>query len=111
MPRNRNAEMVLRDELGYMEQSCENIVKTLIEGGFIEAEPLSEPERIAEAARNWLGNGSSKSAKQVFDYASGWTTSSWEYVLGEKFEDSNPMMSKEIFAALVLLAKEAGIDL
>lgn len=94
------------------------VVEDLIEGGFLEADPepeLTEPELIAQAAKDWIGKiGSNGNA---FSYASGWSTCSWKVVLEDKLavnefnlENDIPRL-KNIFAALVILAKEAGEEL
>lgn len=87
------------------------IVNALVEGGFIEEDTLTEPERVAQAAKDWIENSMpGATPRSVFRYASGWNTSSWEYVLNESFENDSTKI-KIIFQALVILAKEAGVEL
>lgn len=85
----------------------ETIVKDLIEGGYVEEETLTIPEQMAEAARNWVSNGSDP--KVVFHLAKGWSTHSWEYVLDRDLK--HPENISQVFDALVILAKRAGIEL
>ena len=82
------------------------IVARLIEGGFIEDIPLSEPERLAEGAKQWLGLGT---PYEKFETATGWSTEGWRTVMSEKFQ--HPAQTRQIFHALVILAKEAGLEL
>ena len=79
------------------------IVTRLVEAGFIEEKKLTEPERYAQAAKDWV------SADRVFTLASAWTTEGWAVVLNEEIMTLEKR--RNIFWALVLLAKEEGIDL
>lgn len=88
--------------------NADYIVNSLVAAGILEASPLSEPERIAQAAKDWVG--SAFDAAQVFGFATGWSTEAWETVLDEKFEH-DLSKQKNVFAALVLLAKEGGVEL
>lgn len=89
----------------------ENAIMVLIKAGFITADELTEPERYAEGARNWVRYHSAPGcadAKEIFDKASGWCTEGWETVMdGEKIVHY-PNKIKNIFQALVILAEEAG---
>lgn len=107
MATNNNAVEHLMNS-GYMKATSENAVYFLIEGGFIEAdEPvITEPERIAKVAKDWIGSANYES---VFGYASGWSTAGWEEVLKEPLEHDIAKI-KNVFAALVILAKEDGIE-
>jgi hypothetical protein len=75
----------------------------------------TEAQVLAEIAKEWLGNISS--THDAFDKASGWSTESWRIVANgsytdqSKFRFSNPTEIKSIFGAIVILAKEAGIEL
>lgn len=87
--------------------TAEKVVSDLIEGGFIKEDNLTNPERLAAKAKEWLrvkGN-----SKEAFKLASGWNTDGWHAVTGQSFE--NPEQVRDIFAALVILAKEAEIKL
>lgn len=106
---NYKAEELLKSE-GMNRYRSEAIINSLIEGGFIVADPepvITEPERIAQAAKDWIGTADYNSA---FVYASGWSTAGWEEVLKEPLEH-NIAQIKNVFAALVILAKEAGVEL
>lgn len=107
MKKNKRAVKLLNEK---KINNADYIVSHLIEGGFIEEDVMTEPERIAQAARDWLGATGEKSPSQVFNYASGWGTASWEYVLKETCENA-PSKNQNIFWALVILAKEAGEEL
>src|SRR5258705_6979214 len=88
------------------------IVDVLIRYGFLEADEMTEPERYAQGARDWIYKYSpdiaDTSAKTIFDKASGWNTEGWEAVMGNEPILHNNTKIKNIFAALVILAKEAG---
>lgn len=90
------------------------IVSVLIEHGFIEADEMTEPERFAQGARNWISSLSTvdDGPKAVFNSASGWSTDSWETVMSfgqiDREKINHPDKIRNIFAALVILAKEAG---
>lgn len=90
------------------------VVARLVEGGYIEDIPMSEPERLAEGAKKWLGKYGS--VKDTFNKASGWSTDSWKIVMNDEFLENDktyqfnmPWEIKWIFDALVILAKEAGV--
>lgn len=93
------------------------IVKILIDEGFIEADVMSKPEELAERARKWLGFHGGTGPKDTFDKASGWSTESWKVVANDNLYDDFewefkvPNEIKHIFGALIILAKEAGIEL
>ena len=77
--------------------------------------PQSEAEVLAERAKDWLGKYGSP--QDAFDKASGWSTESWRIVANNSYEDQSeykfsfPGEIKVIFGALVILAKEAGVEL
>lgn len=109
MKTNKAAVKVLTEN-GW--SSCHSIVRDLIEAGIIEEDVMTEPERIAQAAKIWLG--SNHTSESVFEHASGWSTASWAYVLNEPYEgglDHDCKRIKDIFLAIVILAKEAGVEL
>lgn len=116
--RNRNVEDIL-ENYGYGQETTKNIVRLLIEHDIIEADKISDAEVLAARARKWVGNYGSSS--DVFNKASGWNTESWiivandpyakDYGLDLDWKFDTPMEVKQIFAALVILAKEAGIEL
>lgn len=109
MKTNKAAVKVLT-ESGW--SSCHSIVRDLVEAGIIEEDVMTEPEHIAHTAKTWLG--SNHDAKSVFDYASGWSTESWAHILNEPYKDglsNNCSRIKDIFRAIVILAKEAGVKL
>lgn len=81
----------------------ERVVEVLVEGGFVEAD-ISEPERIIGLAKKWVR---SEDPKNVYNYASGWSTSSWEAVLSERLNDNDSKI-RNVNKALFILAKEAG---
>lgn len=89
----------------------ENAITVLIEAGLLEADPITEPERFAEGARNWVVNhsGSENDVKNIFDKASGWCTEGWEVVMGGEKIVHNTTKIKYIFQALMILAEEAGV--
>lgn len=94
---------------GWTPSNAREIVENMIDGGFVEADPIPEtnPERLAKTARAWIGTTPGIS----FGYASGWSEEGWEHVLNEKFDAHDIQIRKDIFAALVILAKEDGIEL
>lgn len=83
------------------------IVGQLVEGGFIEETPMTEPEKIAERAKQWLGN--KKGSKETYRLASGWSTDSWAHVLERSIQ--KPEGVRDLFLATIILAKEAGEEL
>lgn len=107
MPNNKNAVRYLEnrdiDNANY-------IVGQLIEGGFIEDIIPTEPELLVEAAKKWLSRTGKKTSKEDFGFASGWNTEGWEQVTGEVFIHK-PEKIRNIFAALVIMAKEAEVQL
>lgn len=106
---NRNAERILAE---YETINARQIIDLLIENGYVPNVPLSNPERLAEAATRWFPKNR-VITPSVFDKASGWSTVSWEMALEELGEApmdlKSPSGIKNIFAALVILAKEEGI--
>lgn len=114
MPRNSVVEKYLYDA-GY--GAAAGITYDLIDGGFIEADKLSEPEILVERTKKWLGNTKTINPKDTFNMASGWSTDSWRIVVNNSYENhgeyafNTPSEIKYIFDALVILAKEAGIEL
>lgn len=89
--------------LGYF--APDDIVGDLIEGGFIDADEMTEPERYAHVAHKYLRGDSI----YIFETAAGWNTASWETIMKERI--GTPANIRNIFAALVILAKEAGVSL
>lgn len=86
------------------------IIGYLIEAGFIQPDPLTSAEQIVEATRRYIGVNEGYNAKQVFTCAAGWDSNSWGVVLGKHiYAGGNDTLN--IFHALVILAKEAGIEL
>lgn len=88
------------------------IVDCLINDGYIQDVPLSEPEIMAEAAKTWLGRYGS--TRDAFEKASGWSTASWRVVMDESSLDreyhfDTPNEIQWIFEALVIMAKEAKV--
>lgn len=111
MSKNKDVQNYLYD-CGY--KSAPVITAHLIDGGFVEADPMTDAEHVADQANRWLGKRNN--AKNTFDKASGWNTDSWRLVVNndpkeKRFNFDNPTEIKLIFAALVILAKEAGIEL
>ena len=92
-------------------------VITLIKAGLLEADPvpvITDAERYAQIAKEWLSSNSD--FNNAFYYASGWSTEGWEHVLKTEFGrdfslDHNIERCKSVFAATVILAKEAGVEL
>lgn len=106
--RTNKAVVDYLSDCGY--SSPNGIVYDLIDAGFIEPDPvpeLSEPERFVAKAKEWLGE---LNKTDYFKYASGWSTASWETVTEESI-DHNTDKIRSIFYALVILAKETGINL
>lgn len=110
MATNRSVVNIL-DNSGY--GPATKIVSVLIEHGIIEADEMTEPERYAQSAKNWISDLSTvdDSPKAVFHSASGWSTDSWETVMSYGKTDRekinhHPDKIRNIFAALVILAKE-----
>ncbi len=93
---------------GWTSSEAQKAIAAMIDAGFIEDDPMTEPEYFAQAAKDWVG--SAFDAAQVFGFATGWSTEAWETVLDEKFEH-DLSKQKNVFAALVLLAKEGGVEL
>ena len=122
MPTNRTIEKYLY-EAGYI--SASDITNDLINGGFIEKDKLTKPEELAEKAKSWIGgqhgpygNRRLCGAADAFDKASGWSTDSWRVIASEdpdgedwEWKLDTPNEIKYIFEALVILAREAGIEL
>lgn len=106
---NRDAVKVLNNnEIG----PANKIVEVLINNGFMYADDITEPERYAQAAEAWVDTHSQgTNPREIFDKASGWNTEAWEIVMDKEPIVHHPQKIKNIFAALVLLAKEAEIDL
>jgi hypothetical protein len=88
------------------------IVNSLIEGGFIEPDPdpepgLTEPERIVKLVKEWCGIGN------VFKYAVHWNDSDWKVVFKESdytLDEDDRSRRLNIFKALIMLAREEGIE-
>lgn len=106
-PTNKAAIKALEDSPYIL--SARSAVSTLIRAGFLEADPVTEPERFAEAAKVWCSNASKTGPKEVFACAAGWTTAGWEAVMRQPL--FYPATNQNVFKALVILAKEAGIEL
>jgi hypothetical protein len=104
MATNKKVVKLLSDH-GYIQS--DTIVRILIDNGLLQEDQQSEPEKFAQAARDWVGD---RVEKNVFDYASGWSTGAWETVLKETIAD-RVEKTQNVFYALVILAKEAGIEL
>lgn len=90
-----------------VKDSAAKVVSILVDKGFLEADVLTEPERFAQAAYNWLGNISPSAA---FHNAVGWSTNGWETVLGESLSHNLDKI-RIVFEALVIMAKNAGKEL
>lgn len=111
---NKNAIQVLED---YGFDYTVETIRVLVMNGFIEADPIpeiSEPEQMALDAKTWLGKYGSN--HDAFSKASGWSTESWQIVIRDVRKDDKPRFGdpgdiRNIFAALVILAREAGIEL
>lgn len=92
----------------------EHVVESLVRNGFIDNEEMDLPESYAYAAARWV----SADPNYVYNCASGWSSDSWSYVLFEQgvIEDREKARHdikhhKAVFAATVILAKQAGISL
>lgn len=115
-PRRVKKMAVNLEAVKYLERlqisNASYIVGRLVEGGFIEETKFSEPELFAAAAKTWV---SGTGASDVYKFASGWSTSSWQHVLRESginvSLDHNIDGLRNVFLATAILAKEAGVDL
>jgi hypothetical protein len=113
---NKEVERVLKAH-GFLDPK--RIVKVLIHEGHVEADPVSPAQELADIAKAWLGNTGSSTcgALDAFDKASGWSTESWRIVANGSYDVqteypfNDPTKIKLIFKALVILAKEAGMEL
>lgn len=108
---NRAAVAALRSSPLILNE--ETAVQALIDAGIIEADVLTEPERYAQMAREWIGEINEEmkiqtKAEAVYNYASGWSTDSWAHVTGENF-GNDTFKARNAFLATVLLGKEAGL--
>lgn len=89
----------------------EHSVAILIEAGLLEADDPSEPEQYAQAAYEWIEeNNCITDQKAAFERASSWSTSSWGRLVNKSLE-YDEARKKNIFAALVIMAKNAGVEL
>lgn len=93
----------------YQYDLTERIVEALVNQGFIEADELSEPEQYAEGAKNWIRSCGGGNPLNTFQCAAGWDSDSWKVVM-EKVGHYG-ISHTAIFNALVILAKEAGVNL
>lgn len=120
MATNKAVKEALLDDVrlfGQTRLNVDEIVTVLIDAGLIEADVLTKPEQLAERAYKWLGTYSTQNPKDAFGKASGWSTESWTIVANDnlyddlEFKFNMPDQIKHIFAALVIMAKKAGIEL
>ncbi len=99
-----NAAALKALKSSHLTLNAERAVELLINYGVIDADPAPEPERYAQLAKDYLGD---VGPKAVFDFVSGWSTSSWEHVIKEKLEHDTKRL-QNVFHAIILLGKEAG---
>lgn len=103
------------EEWGF--DDAKRIIDLLIDNEFVEDQPVSRAEDLADRAAKWLGTlGGDQTARKQFELASGWSTDSWRIVANNSYEVhldypfSNPTEIKLIFQALCIMAGKAGID-
>lgn len=109
MDSNKVVYGLLRNN-GWNASNANKIVNDLIVGEIIEADKLSEPEKLVFKAKKWLGVPDHPCSEYSFNTAAGWSTNGWEHVTDDTFEHF-PVKTKYIFEALVIMAKEAGVEL